>query len=1050
MIAWFARNGVAANLLMLAIVISGLFTLTTKVPLEVFPSFDLDSVSVRMVYPGATPAEVEEAIIQRIEESVFDLEGIKEMRSTADQDSGVVVLELERGYDKRDFLDDVKNRVDRISTFPADVERPIYTVSSFQREVISVAIAGPLEEKQLRLLGERVRDDLTALPAVSQVELTAVRAYEIGIEIPAATLEAYGLTLEQVAAAIRGSSLDLSAGEIRTEAGDVLIRTVGQAYDREDYESVVVAARPDGTRLTLADLGEVRDGFEEKRLTSTFNQQPAVLIEVYQVGTQNSIEIADSVKQYIDDAASWLPAGVEMGYWRDRSKIVKGRLGTLMQSAIQGGILIFILLTLFLRFSVAVWVCVGIPVCFMGALMLLPTLGATINIVSLFGFILVLGIVVDDAIVTGENVYTHHQRHGDGLRAAIEGTKEVATPVTFGVLTTAVAFIPILFMEGRRGAIFAQIPLVVIPVLLFSLVESKFILPSHLSHLKPEKKTGFGSGFRRLQRVIADGLEWIIANAYQPLLEFCLRWRYAVWALFFTGFIIIMAVVFSGGLRFVFFPRVQSELATATLTMPAGTPYSVTQKHIKRMSEAAYALQDKHTDAVTGESVIQNIFVTIGSAGNSVQSNAGRVMMEITPPEERAQTVTSTELIGELRRSIGQIPGAQELSYRAEIGRGGSPLEVRLVGRSFDDMRAVIQKLKVRMLTYPGVYDITDSLSSGKQELQLTLKPAAEQLGISDRDLAEQVRAAFFGIEAQRIQRGRDDVSVMVRYPEGERRSLANLQSMKIRAENGQLVPFSVVAETNMSRSVNSIQRIDRYRIASVSADLEKDTADIEAIKTDLSAYANELVSAYPSMTADLEGEAREQADTFGSLKIGLMIVLLAIYAMLAVPFKSYLQPLIVMSIIPFGIVGAIVGHLIMGKNLSILSILGMLALVGVIVNDSLVLVDYVNKQRLKGRALFDAVSTAGAARFRAVILTSLTTFAGLMPLIFLEKSTQAQFLIPMAISLGFGILFATAITLMLIPIHYLILEDIKRMFVGIWRFVYGSPEPKELVNYKV
>ncbi len=1038
MIAWFARNGVAANLMLVAIVVAGIFALKTRIPLEVFPSFELDSVSVGMVYRGATPAEVEEAVIQRIEEAVFDLEGIKEMSSTANEGNGSVVLELERGYDKRDFLDDVKNRVDRISTFPADVERPIYTVSEFQREVISVAIAGPLDEKQLRLLGERVRDDLTALPDISQVELTAVRAYEIGIEIPASTLEAYDLTLQQVATAISSSSLDLSAGEIRTDAGDVLVRTVGQAYEREDFESIVVVARPDGTRLTLADLAEVRDGFEEQTLTTRFNQQPAVLVDVYQVGTQNSITVADAVKAYIDDAQSWAPPGVEISYWRDRSKIVKGRLGTLLQSAMQGGLLIFILLTLFLRFSVAVWVCVGIPVCFMGALALLPMLGATINIVSLFGFILVLGIVVDDAIVTGENIYTHQLRHGDGLKAAIEGTKEVAVPVTFGVLTTAVAFLPILFLEGRRGQIFAQIPLVVIPVLLFSLIESKFILPAHLSHLKAEKKTGIGSYFRRVQRVIADGLEWIIQHIYQPILELALRWRYAVWSMFFAGTLIALAIVFSGGIRFVFFPTVQSELATVSLTMPSGTPFAVTDRHVQRIADEAFKLRDKYIDQKSGESVIQDIFVSIGSGGSSVQSNRGQIRLEIMPPEERTSAVTSSEIVGELRKAVGQVPGAQELSYRAEIGRGGSPLEVRLKGRSFDDMREVIAKLKVRLASYPEAFDITDSLSSGKQEMQLTLTPAAEQLGISDQDLAQQVRAAFFGVEAQRIQRGRDDVRVMVRYPESERQSLANLQNMKIRTADGRQVPFSVVANSSISRSVDSIQRIDRNRISSVSADVDKENADIEAIKADLSAYAAELVSAYPDMTADLEGEAREQADTFSSLYIGLAIVLLMIYGMLAIPFKSYLQPLIVMSIIPFGVVGAIIGHIILGMNLSILSVLGMLALVGVVVNDSLVLVDYVNRQRASGKSVFDAASSAGAARFRAVLLTSLTTFAGLMPLIFLEKSTQAQFLIPMAVSLGFGILFATAITLMLIPIHYLILDDIVRAF----KYVYGSREP--------
>ena len=1027
MIAWFARNDVAANLLMVALLAIGAWSMTSKIPLEVFPAFELRNVIVRVPFPGATPSEVEEGITVKIEEAVQDLDGIKTLRSTAVENLGTVVIEVENRVDPRELMTDVKARVDAISTFPVDSERPTVYVPEIRRDVITVVISGELPEAELRILAERLRDELVDLEEITQVELDGVRPYEISIEIPEQTLREYDLTLAEVAAAVRETSLDLAAGSVRTSGGEVLIRTQGQARIGREFEDLVVRGEA-GARLTIGDLGVVRDSFSENPLEFRYNNRPAAFIDVYRVGDQSALEVAEAVRDYIAARPDWLPPAVQLDYWRDRSRIVKARLNTLVDSALQGGILILILLTLFLRPAVAFWVVVGIPVAFMGGIALMPLFGVTFNLLSLFAFILVLGIVVDDAIVTGENVFSRMQRGENSLDAAIKGTQAIAVPVTFGILTTVVAFAPLLMIEGVRGQLFAQIPLIVIPVLLFSLVESKLILPAHLKHVRVRGGADEGP-VRRLQARVQRGLERITQGAYAPVLRASLRNRYLA-AMIFTGIaIILFSVAIGGHLRFVFFPRIQAETASATVTMPPGAPFETTAAAIRRIDAEAEALRDRYRDPETGESVIKGILASVGSTGGggAPRTDIGRVVFEIVPPEERSLEVTSSELVREWRQAIGPIPGAQEVSFRAEIGRGGEPLDIQIAGPDFTALRSLSEQVRERLATYPGVFDITDSFEAGKEEIRLQIRPEAELLGITLEDLARQVRHAFFGFEAQRIQRGREEVRVYVRYPESERRSLENLDSMRIRTPSGAEVPFSEVATAEYGRGFAQIQRVDRNRTINVTADVEKDSADIEAIKRDLQSFLEEAVRPWPGVSFSLEGEAREQRESFGSLGYGLMFVLFAIYALLAIPFKSYLQPLIVMSVIPFGVAGAMLGHMIMGMSLTILSLMGMLALTGVVVNDSLVLVDFINKRRAEGVPLMEAVSASGVARLRPVLLTSLTTFAGLTPLIF-EKSTQAQFLIPMAVSLGFGILFATFITLILVPLNYLVLEDLRRL----------------------
>ena len=1032
LIGWFARNSVAANLLMVLIVAWGLSTLATRLALEVFPAFELDSVVVSVALPGATPAEVESGVTILVEEALEGLAGVKRLTSVASEGVGTVTVEVDNGVDTDRLRDDVEQRVRRIGNFPAEAEAARVSVPEFDRQVISVVVSGDLPERELRRLAARVRDDLEALPSVSAVALAGTRAFELAIEVSAAELARYDLTLAGVAQSIESGSLDLAAGSIDTAGGEVLLRTRGQALDADDFAAIVVLARADGTRVTLGDVATIRDGFEETPLEQRFDGLRSVEIEVYRRGLQSAIGVADEVKDWIAETQPTMPHGVRLGYWRDASRAVRARLDTLLSSALQGGLLILILLTLFLRFWVAAWVFVGVPVSILGGIALMPLFGVSLNMLSLFAFILVLGIVVDDAIVTGENIYTHMRRTPGGgaegrVRAAIDGTREVAVPVTFGVLTTVAAFTPLLMIEGVRGELFAQIPLIVIPVLLFSIVESKFVLPSHMSHLnfhRPER----ANAFARLQHRIADGFERVVERLYQPLLALALRERYLTLALFVGGALIVFSLVASGQMRFVFFPRVQSEVAAASLEMPEGTPFETTLAHVRRMGEAARTLQARHVDPDTNESVIESILASAGSDGRGgVAAHRGRVMFEIVPPEERVLDVSSRELVDEWREAIGDVPGAERLVFRAEIGGGGSPIDVELSGSDFDELREVAARVAARLREYAGVSDVTDTFEGGKREVRIELLPGAAQLGVTLADVARQVRTAYLGSEVQTLQRGRDEVRVVVRYPEEERRSLESLERLTVRTGAGAAVPLSGVATLEEGRGFSSIRRVERRRTVNVEADVDKETADIEAIKGDLEALGEELRASFPDVRLELEGEAREQRESFASLRTGLLFVLLVIYSLLAIPFKSYLQPLLVMAVIPFGIVGGVLGHMVMGMPLSIMSYMGMLALCGVVVNDSLVLVDWVNRQRAAGLALFDAVRASGVARFRAVILTSLTTFFGLVPLI-MEDSTQAQFLIPMAVSLGFGILFATVVTLVLIPVNYLVLEDMRAL----------------------
>ena len=1046
-IAWFAENSVAANLLMALILGGGLLTVSS-LTMEVFPEFSTDVISVSMVYRGAAPEEVEEAVCVRIEEAIQGLEGIKRVNATASENVGTVRIEILPGTDVRKLLDDVKSNINAIETFPDETEEPVIKEMVRRRQVINLAVSGNADEATLKYLGEQVRDEIAALPGITQVELSNARPYEISIEVSEDALRRYALTMDEVARAVRRSSLDLPGGSIRTDGGEILLRTKGQAYRGPDFENLVLRTRPDGTTLTLGDVATVMDGFAETDQFARFDGKPTVIVQVFRVGDQNALEITEKVKTYIAGARTRMPEGISLTVWADFSRVLEGRLDLMLRNGRLGFILVFVMLAIFLRLRLAFWVALGIPISFFGAIWVMPGIGASINVVSLFAFIVVLGIVVDDAIIVGENIYRHFQRGNRGLQAAIEGAREVSVPVVFAILTSIAAFSPLLMVPGNTGKIMKLIPQIVIATLIFSLIESLFILPAHLAHSRMNhdgpSKRGIGARWQRFQDRFASGLRRLIDAYYRPALEFALRWRYLTLAVGVTTLCLTVGLVWGGWIRFVFFPGIDADNVVALLTMPQGTPADVTARTVRHLERTAMVLQEE-LEAEKGRKLFRHILASVGEqpfraaqrpgmdSGASVSaSHLGEVNIELVPSERR--NLGSTEIARRWRKMTGAIPDVVELTFSSSLFSAGDAINVQLTGPDYVELRRTAEKLKARLSEYPGVTDIADSFRPGKQEVKLSLTEEAKTLGLTLLDLARQVRQAFYGEEAQRIQRGRDDIRVMVRYPADERRSLGNLEDMRIRTPDGGEVPFSVAAESETGRGYAAIRRTDRQRIVNVTADVDQTRANANEILADLTARVlPETLADHPRVRYTLEGEQREQRETLGGLQSSFGIAILVIYILLAIPFKSYLQPVIIMAAIPFGVVGAIWGHIIMGLDLSMLSLFGVVALSGVVINDSLVMVSFINQARTRKLSLESAIREAGVARFRPILLTSLTTFAGLSPLL-LEKSLQAQFLIPMAVSLGYGIIFGTFITLILVPVSYAILEDLKALGAGLFK----------------
>ncbi len=1042
-IEWFAENTVAANLMMIVIIASGFFALS-DIKLEVFPEFSSDIITVSVPYPGAAPEEVEEGICVRIEEEIQDLEGIDKISSVAAENAGNVTIEVKPGFDSRKLLDDIKSRVDGISTFPVEAEEPVIQEQVRRRQVINIAVYGPADEKTLKTLGEEIRDELSTLPEISQISLSGARPYEISIEVSEAALRRYGLTFDELVRAVRLSSLDLPGGSIETNDEEILLRTKGQAYRGSEFENIILRSSRDGIRLRLGDVATVVDGFAETDQASRFDNQPAVLVQVFRVGDENALDVAEAVKAYVAKTQPSMPEGIQLTTWQDDSRVLQDRLSLLLRNGRAGLLLVLLGLALFMRLKLAWWVGIGMVISFFGAFWVIPQYDISINLLSLFAFILVLGIVVDDAIVVGENIYTHFEKGKTGLRAAVDGAQEVSVPVVFAVLTTVAAFTPLLNVPGNIGKFMVVIPIIVIATLLFSLIESLFILPAHLSHLKQKdvkkEAKGIGARWTKFQDRFANGLKNFANTRYRRLLDFALRFRYHTIALAVGTLIITVSLVAAGRVQFTFMPDVEADNVVALLKLPEGTPADVTAANIERLEASARQLRNEFNGGE--EAVIQHMLSTIGDqpfisnqAGPVQQSirksgNIGEVNIQLFPAEER--TVTSPDIARRWRELTGPIADAEALTFSSSLFNAGDPINIQLAGNDYERLLAATEDLKAYIAEYPGVFDITDSFQDGKKEIKLNIKPEAEALGLTLNDLARQVRQAFYGEEAQRIQRGRDDIKVMIRYPATERQSLGDLENLRVRLPGGGEIPFSVAAEVREDRGFASITRTDRQRTISVSADVDISLANPTEIVNDITEnYLPQLLAQYPSVNYSLEGEQAEQRETLGGLLRGFILAQLLIYVLLAIPFRSYFQPFIVMSAIPFGLIGAIWGHVMMGMDFTILSGFGLVALTGVVVNDSLVMVDFINRARKTNRSLGEAIRDAGVSRFRPIILTSLTTFAGLTPLL-LERSLQAQFLIPMAISLAFGILFATVITLILVPTIYRILEDIKKAVSGL------------------
>ncbi len=1035
-IKWMAKNHVAANLLMMFFIAGGLIK-GSSIKQEVFPEISLDKVQVTVVYPGAGPEEVEEGILLQIEDSLTGVDGIKEINSIAAEGAGTVIAEIRTDADTDIVLQDIKSAVDRITTFPEDAEKPIISKLLNRTEVISIIVYGNVSEKALREQAEQIREDLLNMPNITQVDLGGVRPYEISIEIPEENLRKYDLTLNEVARRIRRASLDLPGGTIKTVGGEILLRTKERRYRGVEYADITIISNPDGTEVKLGDIAEILDTFRDTDIFARLDGKPAAMVKVFRVANQKPTEISAAVKKYVKDKKNLLPDSINITTNNDTSDIFKSRRDLLLKNARYGLFLVFIVLGLFLEIRLALWVMLGVPISFFGALLLMPVVGVSINMISLFAFILALGILVDDAIVVGENIYEHRQKGKPFQQAAIDGVLEVATPVIFSILTTIAAFLPLVFVSGMMGKFIKVLPLVVITLFTVSLVESLFVLPSHLA--KGKKRNGNGYIIGRIDRIrnfFGKALEGFISGPYRKTLSLCLRNRYVTVATGVMILMLIIGVVRGGLIKFTFMPTVEGDIIISSLKMPLGTSVGETDRVqnliVKKGMEVVSEYDAKNPDK---ESVLVNIFSIVGSTlpgfgpgggEASTGSHMANIAMFLTGSEERS--VPAYKISNSWRDKVGDIPGVDSLTFSSNIIHIGNDIDVQIAHNDPEVLTIASKRIKDALAKYDGVSDIDDNYSKGKKELKIYLKPAARISGVTAEELGRQIRSAFYGAEALRLQRGRNEVKVMVRYPERYRKSLWNLNQMRIRTPEGGEIPLEQAAKVILGRGFSTINRTDRKRVVNVTASVDDNVANSEeVIESIQKGVLADLRKDYPGITFNMVGEEKERRESMGSMREGFLLALLGIYTLLAIPFKSYSQPLLIMMAIPFGIVGAILGHLIMGYDLSILSMFGIVALAGVVVNDSLLLIDQANRNHREGADIVKSIQDAGTRRFRPILLTSLTTFFGLTPMI-LEKSVQAKFLIPMAISLGFGILFATGITLILIPSLYLILEDIKRI----------------------
>ncbi|MDP6634724.1 MAG: efflux RND transporter permease subunit [Phycisphaerae bacterium] len=1070
-VAWMAGNSVASNMLMLVLLIGGLIY-AFKIKKEFFPEFELDLVSVTVPYPGASPDEVEQGIVLAIEEAVRGLDGVEDVGSVAGESFGQVMIELLRDADSKKALQDVKQAVDRIITFPEEAEEPQVTLLVAKHRVLSIVIYGDFDDATLRALAEKTRDRLLQLPEITQVALGGVRPLEVSVEVPMDTLRTYNLTLGQIARKIRETSVELPAGSVKTAAGEILVRMKERRDFGRDFADIPIVSTNDGTEVLLGDIAEIRDGFAETDTFATYNGKPAVSLEVYRVGQQSVLDVATVAHKFAKEYAAQLPegTGVTIPEASDLSVMYRQRMDLLARNAKIGLILVFVLLGVFLEARLAFWVTMGIPISFLGTFIFMPMFGVSLNMISMFAFLIALGIVVDDAIVVGENIYEYHQKGYSFAKAAVLGAREVAMPVTFSVLTNIVAFFPLMFVPGIMGKIFVVIPLVVISVFTISLIESVFILPAHLGHHKDKARRGIGRAIHQAQSSFSNWFSRSIRRYYGPLLDASLRHRYLTVC---TGLAVLVGTVgyvMSGRMGLEMFPKIESDVATVTAVLPYGTSVTKTQEVRDYLLKTANEVIDENG----GEKLVSGIYAQIGgmagadrsivlSSGGSTGNTVEISVMLAMPVESRP--ITTGQLTDLWRERTGKVAGLESIFFQADKGGPGSgaALTVELSHGDIKTLQAAGESLAETLKRFPKVSDVNDGFEEGKKQFDYKLRPEGRSLKLTTLDVARQVRHCFYGAEALRQQRGRNEVKVMVRLPGAERASQHTLEELLIRTPDRMYAPLDEVVSYKTDRAYTAITRRNGRRTISVTADVtprsqagrilaslhDKKPGMIsklmsgmkagyrkfsgqppEAVKVDEPKPLDVLTERYPGLVYSFEGKQADMKESMSSLMGGFAFAMFAIYAVLAIPFRSYVQPLIIMVSIPFGIVGAVIGHEIMGFSLSVMSMMGLVALAGVVVNDSLILIEFANRKHRDGLPAHQAVHEAGVRRFRPIMLTTLTTFGGLAPMIF-ETSRQAKFLIPMAISLGYGILFATAISLLLVPSLFLVVEDIHRLAMG-------------------
>ncbi|MGD9171158.1 MAG: efflux RND transporter permease subunit, partial [Candidatus Thiodiazotropha sp.] len=983
-IAWMARNSVTANLLMLVLLFGGLY-MTTRIQQEVFPAFEMDRVTVNIAYPGATPEEVEQGVVLAVEEAVRSLDGIDEIRSTAAEGSARIALELLSGVDAQMVYQDVQQAVARITTLPEDTERPRITLDVHKHGVVDIEVYGDADEQSLYQAAQRVREALLQQPGITQVELEGARSLEVHIEIPEANLRAHNLTLNEVAQTVRAMAVDRAGGSIETRGGEILLRINERRQWAREFAALPLIQGEGGVLLRLGEIASVSEGFADSNRIAIFNGKRAIGVDVSRVGVQTPLGISKAVREALPAIRASLPPQIELDILRDRSEIYLQRLSLLLKNGFIGLALVLLLLSLFLEFKLAFWVTVGIPTAFLGALLFLPGIGVSINMVSLFAFIVALGIVVDDAIIAGENIYEYRQRGMGFLEASIRGAQDIAVPIGFSILTNIVAFLPILFVPGSFGKIWSVIPLVVSSVFLISWVEALFILPAHLAHVRDRRSTRWGEALHQRQQRFSLAFRHFVENLYGPFLRIAVHHRYLTVTCALALLAVVVSIPLSGRMGFILMPKVESDRADTRVTLPVGTP----MVRVEAVRDRLLAALNKVISEHGGDELSKGVFAL-------VDENTVSVRAYLQPPGQRP--ISTAEVTKLWRKAVGIIPGTESSRFESDRGGPGSGASIS-VELSHNDSTVLDQAssaLAERLGQFSNVKDIDDGYTPGKKQFDFRLTAEARSLGLTSNEIGNQVRAAFYGAEALRQQRGNDEVKVLVRLPEAQRRRVYDLEQMLIRTPAGGYVPLAQVVEFKPGRAFTEINRRGGRRTVTVTANVVpiSETARVlEAVKGEL---LPALLSDYPGLSYSFEGRQASLRDAVNSFFVSVSGALIVIFALLAVPFRSYTQPLIVMSAIPFGAVGAILGHLLMGYNLSMISVMGMIALGGVVVNDALVMINYANNLRREGMLAFDAMVAAGVRRFRPILLTTVTTFGGLAPMIF-ETSRQARFMIPMA-----------------------------------------------------